>query len=139
MRVEGHLAKNGDDMEVESNIVSPGYWRTMGVPVIEGRDFNEHDRFDLREGEKLPKLAIVNRSFVKRFEIGEHKDQLGIRIIGVVENSLYAGPRAGVKPTVYFSFLQANYPGGFPSMCGRARNRPRSFRRCAVLWRSSIR
>jgi len=121
VRIEGHQAKDGEDMEVESNVVSPGYWRTMGVRLLEGRELNEHDRFEFTEDARYPGLAVVNRSFARRFfpgrsavgrrlGIGEQKEKLGIEIVGVVEDALYAGPRQGTRPMMYLPLLQMNHP-----------------------------
>jgi predicted lysophospholipase L1 biosynthesis ABC-type transport system permease subunit len=41
--------------------------------------------------------------------IGEHKERLGIEIVGVVEDALYAGPRQGPRPMIYLPVLQTNY------------------------------
>jgi predicted permease len=120
-QVEGYSAKDGENMEVQNNIVSPGYWQTMGVRIAEGRDFDERDRFDPADVGREPTVAIVNRRFSerffgtrsaigRRFGVGEHAGALGIRIVGVVEDSLYAGPRAGLQPSAFFSFTQANFP-----------------------------
>jgi predicted permease len=120
-QVEGHVAKDGEDREVSNNIVSPGYWRAMGVPLVEGREFDERDAFAPAEIGKAPTVALVSRSFARRFfgtqsaigrrfGVGEHAGELGVRIVGVVEDSLHAGPRTGVQPEISFSFLQANFP-----------------------------
>ncbi len=88
-RVEGHVPKEGENVEIENNIVSPGYWRTMGIKVVEGRDFDVRDAFDPSAGAKEPNVAIVNRRFAerffghqsavgRRFGVGEHADKLGI-------------------------------------------------------------
>ena len=45
----------------------------------------------------------------KHAGIGDLKNDLGIEIVGVAEDSLYAGPRQGQRPMMYFSYLQANY------------------------------
>ena len=47
--VEGHQAKDGEDMDAYNNIVSPGYWRTMGVPLVEGRDFDNRRQVRWRQ------------------------------------------------------------------------------------------
>ncbi len=105
--VEGHEAKDGEDMQAFMNALSPGYFQTMGIPILAGRDFREAD---LKED---PKVAIVNRSFAEHFfgdrpAVGRHigrgvgpKTKLDIEIIGVVADSLYEGPREGVRRQVF--------------------------------------
>ena len=39
MAVEGHQAKDGEDMQMFMNALSPGYFETMNIPILEGRDF----------------------------------------------------------------------------------------------------
>ena len=58
-------------MQAFMNGVSSDYWKTMGVPLVEGRDFNDHDT-----GKKIT-VAIVNRKFATHFfgdksPIGRH-------------------------------------------------------------------
>src|SRR5262249_31234080 len=59
--VEGHQAKDGEDMQAFMNSLSPGYFATMGIPVLEGRDF------DARDIKENAKVAIVNRRFARHF------------------------------------------------------------------------
>src|SRR5262245_11553864 len=104
--VEGHQASDGEDMQAFMNSPSPGYFKTMGVPILEGRDF---DARDVRPGARV---AIVNQHFAKHFfgdksAIGRHigqngpKAKLETEIIGVVADSLYEGPREGVHRQVF--------------------------------------
>jgi predicted permease len=105
--VEGHQAKDGEDMQAFMNAVSPGYFEAMGVPMLAGRDFT---RADIK---KDPKVAIVNRRFAEHFfgdrpAVGRHigrgvgpKTKLDIEIIGVTADSLYEGPREGVRRQVF--------------------------------------
>ena len=106
-QVEGHQARDGEDMQAFMNSLSPGYFETMGVPVLEGRDFR---RGDIREDAKA---AIVNERFARHFfgggsAVGRHIGRgmgpgakLDIEIVGVVANSLYEGPREGVRRQVF--------------------------------------
>lgn len=122
MDVEGHQAKDGEDLQAYYNFVSPGYWQAMGIPLLEGRDFDERDRFTGGNEQQLPAVAIVNREFAERFfgkqsSIERHiglrgapGPRLPIRIVGVAENSLFGGPRAGVRRQVFLPYLQANFP-----------------------------
>ncbi len=117
MSVEGHQAKDGEDMQAFMNSISPGYWHAMGVPMLSGRDFDGRD-----EGTKMTK-AIVNRKFAQHFfgdrsPLGRHvgfgsgpESKLDIEIVGVVEDALYEGPREGVRRQVFVPNLQSNFPG----------------------------
>ena len=92
MAVEGHQAKDGEDMQAFMNAVSPGYFQTMKTPLLE---------------------AIVNRRFADHFfpgrsAVGKHigsgsgpAAKLSIEIVGVVADSLYEGPREGVHRQVF--------------------------------------
>jgi predicted permease len=118
MGVEGHKPKDGEDMQAFMNQVSPGYFKTMGVRLLEGRDFDDRDT-----GPKTT-VAVVNRSFATHFfgnatPIGRRigfgggpKSKLKIEIVGLVEDSLYEGPREGVHRQVFIPSGQANFPSG---------------------------
>src|SRR5262249_45805096 len=107
MSVEGHTAADGEDMQAFMNALSPGYFETMKIPFLEGRDFRVSDI--AREW----KVAIVNRRFAEHFfpgksAVGKHigngggpNAKLNIEIIGVVADSLYEGPREGVRRQVF--------------------------------------
>ncbi len=109
--VEGHQAKDGEDMQAFMNSLSPGYFTTMGTPMIEGRDFDERDI------KKDSNVAIVNRKFAEHYfpgrsAIGRHfgfgggpGTKLNIEIIGVADNSLYEGPRQGVRRQAFIPKL----------------------------------
>jgi predicted permease len=107
MSVEGHRAADGENMQAFMNALSPGYFQTMQIPFLEGRDFTP---LDVKEN---PTVAIVNRRFKQHFfkgrsAIGRHlgwgvgpKTKLTIEILGVVDDSLYEGPREGVRRQVF--------------------------------------
>jgi len=107
MNVEGHQMKDGEDMQAFMNALSPGYFSTMNIPLLEGRDFRPGD------AKERSSVAIVNRRFAEHFfgnqsAIGKHvgfgtgpKSKLDIEIIGVAANSLYEGPREGVRRQVF--------------------------------------
>lgn len=105
--VEGHPAKDGEDMQAFMNAISPGYFETMGIPMLAGRDF---DRRDIKDNSHV---AIVNERFARHFfggssAIGRHigrgsgpGTKLDIEIVGVAADSLYEGPREGVRRQVF--------------------------------------
>jgi predicted permease len=107
MAVEGHQFKDGEDMQAFMNALSPGYFETMKIPFLEGRDFRISD---VKENATV---AIVNREFANHFFPGRSAvgkrlgwgggpgSKLTIEIIGVVNNSLYEGPREGLHRQVF--------------------------------------
>jgi putative ABC transport system permease protein len=107
MSVEGHKAKDGEDMQAFMNALSPGYFETMRIPILQGRDFTVAD---VKEDAKV---AIVNRKFAEHFFPGENPigkrlgwgggpdTKLDIEIVGVAGDSLYEGPREGVRRQVF--------------------------------------
>ena len=91
------------DGTIYFNAVSPGFFSTLGIRILAGRDFN---RSDIRPpGEIGPRVAIVNQAFVKRYLAG--RDPLGVLIarggasnvkpdsviVGVVADMSYRGLR----------------------------------------------
>ena len=107
MAVEGHNPKDGEDMQAFMNALSPGYFETMNIPILEGRDFRQAD------ARPESTVAIVNRKFAEHFFKGRSavgkrlgwgggpKSKLTIEIVGVVADSLYEGPREGVRRQVF--------------------------------------
>jgi predicted permease len=107
MAVDGHQAKDGEDMQAFMNALSPGYFETMKIPLVEGRDFR------ISDAKRESTVAIVNRRFADHFfqgrsALGKHigfgggpNTKLTIEIIGVAANSLYEGPREGVRRQVF--------------------------------------
>jgi predicted permease len=65
MSVEGHKAQDGEDMQAFMNSLSPGYFETMGIPFLEGRDFTRMD------ASQTTRYAIVNRRFAEHFFPGK--------------------------------------------------------------------
>ena len=117
MSVEGHTAKDGEDMQAFMNALSPGYFQAMQIPLVEGRDFKDSDASAIPDD--VPNwrgVAIVNRRFAEHFfpgqsAVGKHigwgggpKTKLNIEIIGVAGDSLYEGPREGVHRQVFIPF-----------------------------------
>lgn len=120
--VDGHQAEQGEDMQVYYNLVSPGYWRAMGIPLLQGRDFDDRDRVDGGDDPQPWNVAIVNRKFAEHFfgtqnPVGRSigcchgpGTKPAIRIVGVVENSLFAGPRAGIGRQMFLPYLESATP-----------------------------
>jgi predicted permease len=107
MSVEGHRAADGENMQAFMNALLPGYFETMKIPLLEGRDFRPSDY------KPNSNVAIVNKRFADHFfkgasPIGKRLGNGGgptvkmtIEIIGVAADSLYEGPREGVRRQVF--------------------------------------
>lgn len=120
--VAGHHAAQGEDMQAYYNLLSPGYWQAMGIPLLQGRDFDERDRVDSGDDPQPWNVAIVNREFAEHFfgtqnPIGQligcchgPGTKPAIRIVGVAEDSLFGGPRAGVRRQVFLPYLESARP-----------------------------
>jgi len=127
MSVEGYEPKPGEDMNPFCNAVSPGYFTTMGIPLIEGRDFDDRDAIyeepgPSNDGTPAYRVAIVSERYAKyyfgnRSALGRHigfginpGTKTPIEIIGVVKDSKYTGVRDDVPRQVYFPFLENTFP-----------------------------
>jgi len=104
LRAVQHLAADFRD-------VTPDYFRTMRIPVLEGRVFVEHDDLD------SPRVVIIDRTFAQRFfrgqdPVGKHlqapdSTQPPRQIVGVVDAVLDTGLDQKPQPTIYFPSLQS--------------------------------
>ncbi len=106
--VEGYTPPGDDDAGSAVNTVGPGYFRTLGIPVVAGREFNQSDTAS------APKVAIVNQAFVRHFLAGQnpidHRMERGRRssptlnttIVGVVRDAKYSDMREA-PPRVYYT------------------------------------
>jgi len=92
---------------LRSGNVGPDYFRTMGIPVLAGRDFNDAD------SPKSQPVAIVNETFVKRVlnganPIGHVLGSQGFKttIVGVVRDSKYTGVNEQPMPMAWYAAMQ---------------------------------
>ena len=87
---DGH----GAAMLLWMNGVSPGYFQTLGTPLLSGRDFNDHDALN------APLVTVINESAVRQFfgsanplgktiRIGIAPSQRRYQVIGVVKDAKY--------------------------------------------------
>src|SRR5437763_9674742 len=102
-------AKVGEELSSVIRSVLPGYFRTMGIPLKRGRDFNNGD--DL---ESAPHRFIVNEAFVRKYMRAD-EDPIGQQINAIMEDKNPFGEIIGVvgdvkegsleqepKPTIYY-------------------------------------
>jgi predicted permease len=70
--IEGRPVAKGDEPVEEVRIVSPDYFQTMGIPLLEGRDFAPTDT------PTSPNVVVINKAFAKRYFPNE--DPVGKRM-----------------------------------------------------------
>jgi len=95
---------------IERNTVAHNYFRTLGIPILRGRDFAPEDR------EGAPKVVIINQTMAERFwpgrdPIGQQfrakpSDTLASQVVGVVRDSKYTTIGEDPKPFLYLPFSQ---------------------------------
>jgi predicted permease len=131
-------------------VVTPQYFRALGVPILAGRAFTEDDR----EGGApvvIVSRALVRRSFPDRDPVGRYiqvKDTTAgyraMQVVGVAGDVRHAGLEAEAEDHVYVPYHQtATCSSGSPTTsscsCGRPGPRSRSPRPCAASCRRWIR
>jgi putative ABC transport system permease protein len=108
---EDHPALPGQAPGIDNTDVGPDYFRTMGIPLVRGREFNAQDR------PGAPGVAIINEALAKRFWPG--RDPIGRRLIvgdahlevvGVVRTGKYRTLGEGPLPFLYRPVLQDYRP-----------------------------
>jgi predicted permease len=109
--IEGRTEVPGEDRQVRTLGVSPGYFRTLDLPLVAGRDFEDRERSNSRV--RPPTVAIVNEAFARRYygtvnPVGRRfgwgdppRAKYDTEIVGVAKDAIYADPRQEVKPLIY--------------------------------------
>jgi predicted permease len=108
--VEGHTLRPGEVANERFVGVSPGYFETMGIPLLLGREFSEADVHPDSASNFSTTVAIINRTMAHRFfangsPLGKHfhfveGKRPPLEIVGVVADSKYNDLREG--PTDFF-------------------------------------
>src|SRR5262249_42745653 len=108
--VPGHVRTDDEDFFVRWNLVSPGFFDTVGMRLVAGRDFNEHD------GRGGPRVAIVTASMARKYfgtasavgqRFGMRRDTGNeIEIVGVVADSPTDSARSAGDRMIYLPFRQ---------------------------------
>ena len=107
LNVEGYTPGAAENMKIFRNVISPGYLPLMRIPLVDGRDFTEHD------DEKSNPVIIVNQAFVNRFFAGLNPVGRRVRgwgewftVVGVAQDSKYHYPGEAPLPYFYVPFRQ---------------------------------
>jgi len=97
------------NIKIEANTIGPGYFRTLGIGLLSGRDFTGADR------KGAPRVVVVNQAFARRFwptasALGKQVSFGSgewAEIVGVVEDSRYRVAGEPAPPYVYSTYLQS--------------------------------
>lgn len=111
MLVDGRLpdVSNGASRTVRWNVAGPDFFRTLGVPVLAGRDFADTDTAS------SPRVGIINEEFAKRFlpnvnplghTFGPDKGQATMTIVGVVKDHKYRSIDEEPIPMAWYEYEQ---------------------------------
>jgi predicted permease len=110
IHVQGYEPKTDENMNPNFNEVSPGYFQTMGIPILLGRGFTLQDRLGAHQ------VAVVNETFAKRFlgtgnplgrRFGYHgQGPAEVEIVGVVKDGKYRTLRDEKTSFIYVPYQQ---------------------------------
>jgi predicted permease len=107
--VEGYTPREGERMSCDATWVSPDYFKSLEIPFLLGRDFDERDRIG------APKVVIVNEKMAKHY-FGSTSNAIGKRIglddvpdrmiVGVVKDAQYINLRESLRRHFYVPAMQ---------------------------------
>ena len=115
--VPGYNAQEDEDMNVDQNFVGPNFLATMGIPLLNGREFSEADTGT------SPKVAIINEAMARRFFAGRNpiglrfgfgggKDvKLDTEIVGIVKDSKNTDVKQAARPFAFLPYSQSEHAG----------------------------
>ena len=110
VNIEGRTFARDAEPTADKRVTSPGYFRTMHIPILRGREFSDADRLS------APHVAIINDSFARKYFPNE--DPIGKRIgfnweiegfqeiIGVVGDVKHNDLASPIDREIYVSYLQ---------------------------------
>ena len=111
--VEGFAWEPGVDAGSRYNEVGPGYFSTLGIPLLAGREFTDSDV------EGAPNVALVNEAFTRKFNLDGRNAvgkfmatnesdaaELDVEIIGVVQDAKYSDVKDPVPPLFFTPYMQ---------------------------------
>jgi predicted permease len=116
MTVDGRLpdVPNGSSRTVRTNVVGPGFFTTLGVPVLAGRDFADSDT------ETSPHVGIINEQFANRFfpnrnplghMIGTEYGGYQMMVVGVVKDHKFRSIDEEPIPMAWYEYAQIPIAG----------------------------
>jgi predicted permease len=98
VEVEGYTSKGGEGVRSVFEYVGPGYFSTLGIPLLAGREITERDQFSSN------RVCVINERFAERYFAG--RNPLGMRVdesevVGIVRDSRTRSLRDEIEPRFY--------------------------------------
>jgi len=107
LEVRGYVPSRNESMNTYRNVISPGYFSLLRIPLVEGRDFTA------RDDEGSQPVMIVNQTFARRYfgggqVLGRQVHGWGrwFTVVGIARDSKHHAPNEVPKPYVYVAFRQ---------------------------------
>ena len=111
--IAGYQPAAGEDTQIQENRVGPHYFSTVGMRLLAGRDFTEHDK------EKEPLVAIVNQTMARRYFPGGNAigrrfgyGKPNVEIVGIVADARINSEREAAPPMAFYPLAQGTAYGG---------------------------
>jgi predicted permease len=109
--IKGYTPAPNDDFTTLLNRVSSGYFRTLDIPILQGRAIEPRDTAD------SPKVVVVNQTLANhffphgdavghRFTVGDPSVKGEWEIVGIARDTKYGSPREDHRPMVYLPVAQ---------------------------------
>jgi putative ABC transport system permease protein len=117
--IEGRIAQTNNVTIVSRQVVSPGYFRALSIPLLSGRVFTENDN------PQFPPVAVISAAMARRFWLAENpvgrKFKMGnvrsnspwVTIVGVVGDVRQNGLNLESEPQMYIPYFQDPTPDAF--------------------------
>jgi predicted permease len=132
--VDSYQAKPTENLGPHMNFVSPGYFKSMDVPILQGRDFRQSD-----QGKSAPKVCMINEKFAKKYftegrAVGHHVGMGGdpgtktdIEVVGVFGDMKYEGMRDEIPIELIRPYEQLDFTLGMSAYIRTAREPEQMF------------
>ena len=108
LAIRGYVPTTGENMKIDRNVVAPGYFNLMHIPLLEGRDFTEQD-----DNNHHPDVMIITPEFQRRFlgagsPLGRQVQGWGrwFTVVGVAKDIKDRSLAESPKPYFYVPFRQ---------------------------------
>ncbi|MEJ2218316.1 MAG: ABC transporter permease [Gemmatimonadota bacterium] len=115
VHVQGFQSGPDVDDNARYNLVGPGYFSTLGMSLLAGREFTDSDAGDSMN------VAVVNQAFARKFHLDEHDtvgkwmslggDTLNIQIVGLVRDAKYSEVKNEVPATFFLPYRESRQLG----------------------------